>query len=135
MKISLAFHIIGIVMWMGGLLILTRLMKAFRSGDSCSDQFRASLERRVFLGWVLPGLGLVSISGLYQIFTRGFDFYLKQGWFHAKLTLILVLLAVTYFTWREIAKPSGKTAKVMAFHGIVGLVLIAITFITMLGRM
>ncbi len=141
MQISLAFHIIGIVLWVGGLMIGTRLMKAVlvdpEAGATLSVTQRSMLQR-VFKGYILPGFILALGSGLYQIYTMGLAHYMRQGWFHGKLTLVLLLVIVTFLTGDTAARIARGEAinakKLSAFHGIAGLCLVVIVFLTLLGR-
>jgi putative membrane protein len=134
MNISLAVHIISLVMWIGGVLILTRAMHLFakEGGDLKILQL---ISNKVYFGWILPGLLLSVGTGVYQLISRGVAFYMKQGWFHAKLTLVLVLIAATvalFFAVKDIrAGIMPKPSRVMGIHGIAGLVLITVVFLTL----
>ena len=135
-KISLALHIIGIVMWVGGLLVLTRFFKLFTAAIP-KDESLAKLLGRIYYGYVVPGFLLALITGIVQLSYRGAQFYLAQGWFHAKLGLVLLLIVVTAVSFYDLKKVrSGKTlsrARVAALHGIVGLVLLVVVFLTVLN--
>lgn len=136
LKVSIALHIIGIVMWVGGLMILTRFLKIFTvAGDGTPAL--AAMVSRVFFGYVLAGFGVAVLTGLYQISYRGFGFYMSQGWFHGKLTLIVLLLVVTGLTFADVKKVKGgvtlSRGRVGALHGMVHLVLLGAVFLTLLG--
>src|SRR5262245_46998439 len=131
MAFSLAFHIVGIVMWLGGLMIITRCIKLF-SGDAQVARSAAPMLRRLFFGFVVAGLVVAACSGVYQLSSFGVGAYMKQGWFHTKLTLVLALLVVTFFVPRTIAKlvedPAAAGKRAMALHGASGALLLAIVF-------
>lgn len=137
MNLSLAIHIIGIVAWVGGLLILTRVMTIF--SQPLSDR-EAILQicKRLFWGWCVGGLAVATVTGTIQILIRGIGFYMAQGWFHAKLTFVIALLVATFGVGLQMKRAtSGATLKrgtVMAFHGVAGASMIAITLLTFLGR-
>lgn len=134
-KISVALHIIGIAMWVGGLLVLTRFFKLFTAPDTGSKPLIAMIGR-VFFGYVVPGLVIALCTGLYQISYRGVAFYMAQGWFHTKLTMILILLVATGLCFMSLKKIRNgavlSKGLVGAQHGLVGLVLLVTTFITVL---
>ena len=137
MKISLAFHIVGMVMWVGGLMILTRVLKVFSDelGDSRS---LAAMVQGLYKGFVLPGLLVAIVSGLYQLTSMGIGVYMKQGWFHGKLTLVVVLLVVTFFVGGEVHKVQRaqklSAARLIALHALSSVALLGIVFLTILGR-
>ena len=135
-KISIALHIIGIVMWAGGLMIVTRFLKIFTNAGDGSAALSAMVHR-VFHGYVLGGSVIALLTGLYQLFYRGLGFYFAQGWFHGKLTLIVLLIVVTALTFADVNKvKSGVTlsrGRIGAMHGLTGLALLGIVFVTILG--
>jgi putative membrane protein len=136
MRVSLALHIIGIVMWLGGLMIGTSALRVLISTGNTEEISR--FGKKLLFGFILPGLGIVTLSGLYQLTTNGVGLYMKQGWFHAKLTFILVLFAATALLYFEIKKIMNKGAasesRIMMVHGMSGAVLLVAVFMTMLGR-
>ena len=136
-KISIALHIIGIVMWMGGLMVLTRFLKIATEGPQSNPAFGA-MARRIYFGFGVGGCVLTLLTGLYQLISRGASFYMSQGWFHGKLTLVLLALIVTVIIGTLVsAVNAGRTiskGKVAATHGMIGLVLLLVVFATILGR-
>lgn len=138
MAYSLSLHLIALVMWVGGLMIGTLLMKNAAVAGEAGNPGVQSGFKKVFRGFIVPGMILATATGLYQFGLRGASFYMKQGWFHAKITLLLGLFVVTFLVGREIgrAASSGQVdgKKAMMLHGITGAILIAVVFITMVGR-
>lgn len=138
MSVSLAFHVLGLVMCFGGLLVVSRVM-AIAQNNSSSEfaiDYRALLK--TYKIWTLGGLGILLASGLYQLISRGVNYYMSQGWFHGKLTLVLVLIIVVFYMLNLVKRvvdgyEVGKS-KFMAVHGIVGLILILGTFLTFLFK-
>ena len=136
MSLSFSFHIIGIVMWLGGLLLITRFISILPEGE-VAPEIGAGVKK-MFYGWVMGGLALVTITGFYQFLSIGAGFYMKQGWFHAKLTLLIGLYLVSFLTMKKVKVVSEgmnlHPKKVMALHGITGLCLFAMVMLTFLGR-
>ncbi len=137
MAVSLAFHCVGFVLWLGGLMILTRFTAlAQRSGDSAERFSQAA--GRIYTGYILPGMAVVILSGLHQLTAGGASHYFQQGWFHGKLTLVLVLIVATVVYGFQVKNlragnwPSSAT--IHAVHGIAGATLIGAVFATFLGR-
>jgi protoporphyrinogen IX oxidase len=133
MGISVGFHIIGIVMWIGGLLLLTRLLKLLPQPLPAGCE---NITKRLYFGFVVGGMVLTILSGIYQAWFS-WEVLGKAGWFHAKLTMIVALIAITLFVGtlsmeqsRGHNIPVGRAA---ALHGFVGLLFIITVFLTLHG--
>jgi putative membrane protein len=137
MSVSLAFHCVGFVLWLGGLMILTRFTSLSHSGGDSPQRF-ANSAARVYKGYILPGMVVVILSGLHQLGAGGAAHYFQQGWFHGKLTLVLVLIVATVIFGLQLKKlregswPSS--AVIHSVHGIAGATLVGAVFATFLGR-
>lgn len=141
MAYSLAIHVIGFVFWVGGLLVLTRLLKMSSMEGALPDGARTEVGKmikRSYFGLVVAGTVLSLATGIYQILERGVGFYMAQGWFHGKLTLIVVLLVVTVVFGAQVRNAaSGKAVKpglVGMMHGVTSGVLVLVAFLTLVGR-
>jgi uncharacterized membrane protein len=134
MAYSLGFHIVGIVMWLGGMMILTRCVKLF-SEDAAQARVAIPALRRLFFGNAGIGAVLVLGSGIFQLAHGGAASYFAQGWFHAKLTLVVILLGATACMPGTIAllasQPHKAGKRAMMLHGISALVLLAAVFLTL----
>jgi putative membrane protein len=141
MAYSLAVHVIGVVFWLGGLLVLTRLLKMVLLEASLGEESRrevAKMLKRGYFGFVVAGVVLSLGSGIYQLLERGFGYYMAQGWFHGKLTLVLILLVVTVIFGAQVkGAAAGRAVKpgvVGMLHGITSGALVVIAFLTLVGR-
>jgi uncharacterized membrane protein len=136
MNISLSLHVIGIVMWLGGLMIGTRVLKYLQ--EESHRDVQGVIAGKIWFGFIIPGLTVVTFTGLYQFWSRGAAFYMKQGWFHGKLTLLLGLFVATYLMGEEIKKirsgAEGSSKRIMMVHGLSSLILILIVSLTLIGR-
>ena len=127
------FHIVGMVVWLGALLDLTRLL-GYHVKEEIEVQKRMSwMEFRLFFFVATPGLAVTWILGLSAFFTGGgVAGYLQgAGWFHAKLTLVVLLTAIHAFMGKQIlalrANPGKQNpAKFKALHGITALSMILV---------
>lgn len=89
-----AFHIIAIIAWMAGLLYLPRLFvyhAESKTGSEQSETFKV-MERRLLRYITTPAMLASWVLGLALAFSGLID-WSKDGWFHAKLFLVLVLSA------------------------------------------
>jgi len=87
-----AFHIIAVIAWMAGLLYLPRLFvyhAMSAPGSEQSETFKV-MERRLLRFITTPAMVAAWIFGLILAFSPLID-WSKDGWFHAKLALVLVL--------------------------------------------
>ena len=90
-----AFHIIAIIAWMAGLLYLPRLFvyhAQAKPGSQQSETFKV-MERRLYRAIMHPALGLTVLSAALLLATPGAVDW-SRGWLHAKLALVLALIAL-----------------------------------------
>lgn len=93
-----ALHLIFMVTWFAGLFYLPRLFvyHAMSSDATGIERFKV-MERKLFFGIMTPGAVLTILFGLLTVHAVGWQAYSGQGWLHAKLGLILLL--VVYHLW------------------------------------
>ena len=89
-----AFHVIAIIAWMAGLLYLPRLFvyhAASKKGSEQSETFKV-MERRLLRYITTPAMLASWVLGLILAFSGAID-WSRDGWFHAKLILVIALSA------------------------------------------
>jgi uncharacterized membrane protein len=142
MRYSIALHIVALVMWLGSAMIVSRCLRVFceaypDAAKDALDQLRAMLKKITY-GFLVPGMLLSAISGIYQIIQGGVDTYMKQGWFHTKLTVVIGLIVISVLIIREVIQAGQgqvlSKKKLGILHGLVSLSLIVIVFLTIVGR-
>jgi putative membrane protein len=86
-------HILAIISWMAGMLYLPRLFVYHAEAPKASRQARTFIvmERRLMRAIMLPALLVTWATGLTLAVQAGF---LHEGWFHAKLALVIALSAL-----------------------------------------
>ena len=86
-----AFHIIAMVAWFAGLFYFPRLFvyHAASSDELSLTRFKI-MERRLYYGITWPAAVVTSLLGLWLI-SYNPEYYLKAGWMHAKLSLVVLL--------------------------------------------
>lgn len=114
-----AFHIIAVIAWMAGLLYLPRLFVyhcEVTPGGAEDQRFKA-MERKLMRVIINPSMIMVWILGLTLAHTL--DAW-GQGWFHAKLLLVIVLSGLhgMLSRWRRDFE-AGKNTKSQRFFRIV----------------
>ncbi|MDI9818881.1 MULTISPECIES: protoporphyrinogen oxidase HemJ [unclassified Legionella] len=91
MLIIKAFHIIAMVAWFAGLFYLPRLFVYHADTiDGISKKRFRIMERRLYYGITWPAAIITTILGLMLIFYNP-AYYLKAGWMHLKLSLVVLL--------------------------------------------
>jgi len=101
-----ALHVIAVIAWMAGMLYLPRLFVYHcdaEVGSKQSETFKV-MERRLLRAIINPAMVATWVLGLWLAHEGGF---LKAGWLHGKLALVLAMSAVHgfYARWvREFAE-------------------------------
>lgn len=85
-----AFHIIAMVAWFAGLFYLPRLFVYHAQAmDAVSITRFKIMERRLYYAITWPAAVLTTVLGLLLLVLS--PYYLKAGWMHMKLTLVVLL--------------------------------------------
>lgn len=89
-----AFHVIFMVTWFAGLFYLPRLFVYHAAADDevSIERFKV-MERKLYWGITTPGGIATVVLGLWLVVLLGAGNVLSAGWFHAKLALVLTLIA------------------------------------------
>lgn len=88
----LAFHLISVICWFAGIFYLPRLFvyHAMSEDQISKDRF-VIMERKLYRGIMTPSAIATVIFGAWLIATAP-DYYLPQGWLHAKLFLVALVI-------------------------------------------
>jgi putative membrane protein len=129
----LTFHLVGVVLWMGGLLTFSRVL-GYHAREAPSVRPRYSwLEGRLNYLVTIPGAAVTIGFGLALVSVYGRAWFAVATWLHYKLALVgavLVLHAILTVDQRRIARrpPEApmRRARYAALHGTLGLLLVAI---------
>ena len=94
------FHVFFVISWFAGIFYLPRLfVNHANNKHSSHHELLLGMERRLLklMDFILVFVLVSGIAMLY-IVSNGFEkFYFKQGWFHMKLGLVVVL--IIYHLW------------------------------------
>jgi uncharacterized integral membrane protein (TIGR00701 family) len=132
-----ALHLVGIILWMGGLFYLTSHLgnHAELESPEARDAF-AEVERKSYYFVIVPGFLITLFAGLAPMLMQGFGTYLSTegAWgstFHVKLTLVVLLIVidqVTHYKMRQLHEdPSNESRSLfMGLHGSIGLLFIIV---------
>jgi protoporphyrinogen IX oxidase len=132
----IGFHLIGVVLWMGGLLAFSRIL-GYHSKELPSARPRFTfVEGR--LNWLvaIPGAVITIVFGVWIAVQHGMVWFRVASWMHWKLALVAavaIIHIVLTIKHRQIlrAHPEAPMNRALyaALHGTVGLLLIAIVLL------
>lgn len=137
MLIFKALHIISMVAWFAGLFYLPRLFVYHAdTRDKLSIERFKIMERRLYYGITWPAALLTTGLGLALI-SYNWQYYLKAGWMHAKLSLVVLLwlyhLFCGHFVKQFAQEKSLRSAKFYRiFNELPVLFLLGIVFLVVL---
>jgi len=131
----LALHIFGIIYWIGGLLMIASLLARVPDEVGLPKERFLGVARRLFETTSNVGAAITIALGILLILTN--PPVLRQGWFHAKLLLVAVLLFYHVRFYRRIMfledNPSQSTRREYSVvHGLVSLLLLAILMLAVM---
>lgn len=112
-------HIVFIVSWMAGIFYLPRLFVYHTQATEQAERERfQTMERKLYRGIMWPAMVISLISGLWMLHLM--PGWLSQGWLHAKLALVLGLVAFHFHcgAWMKAFK-EGRNKKSEKFFRIV----------------
>lgn len=87
-----AFHIIALICWFAGIFYLPRLFvyHAMAEDQTSRERFKI-MERKLYRGIMNPAMIATLVFGIWML-ALNWQYYLSQGWMHAKLLLVLLLI-------------------------------------------
>jgi putative membrane protein len=130
-----ALHIIFVVTWFAGLLYLPRLFVYHAMSDEAATRETLVTMQRKLMCITHIGAVLALLFGLAMVYEV--PVWLKQGWMHAKIGLVALLIA--YHVWcallvRRFARGEAPHGHVWFrwFNEVPALILIAIVLLVVL---
>ncbi|MGM0559193.1 MAG: CopD family protein [Myxococcota bacterium] len=134
----IGLHVIGLILWMGGLFMLSRHVAVHTGIEGPKpDPVWKDWESKSYYIGVLPGFLITLGTGLYSLLANP-ALYLKADgpWgatFHAKLALVVVVIVLDQFFHFKMRKfhqtGEGGKGAFMAVHGVTALMFIGISLL------
>jgi putative membrane protein len=134
-----AFHIIFVVTWFAGLFYLPRLFVYHAEASEAALRERLKVMERRLLGITHIGGALALLFGALTLaaFAHASAAYLQQGWLHAKLALVVLLVLYHAMLARmtgEFSRDANRRSSrwLRVFNEVPALLLIAIVLLVVL---
>jgi putative membrane protein len=133
---ALAAHVVGIVFWMGGLLVATQVLATHTRETSPEARCAlARLEQKLLKGIAHPGAAITVLAGIAVVAIQ--PEYLRQSWLQAKLLLVVVLIAVDLVVAsRARAYQAGRielyARQAKLVHGLIAALFLGIVILVMI---
>ncbi|MDF1779888.1 MAG: protoporphyrinogen oxidase HemJ [Alcanivoracaceae bacterium] len=87
-----ALHIISVICWFAALFYLPRLFVYHAQADDTISKERFKImERKLYRGIMTPAMLASLVFGGWMLI-ENWSIYKTQGWMHAKLTLVFLLI-------------------------------------------
>jgi putative membrane protein len=132
----LVFHLIGLVFWLGSLLVVTHVLAVHSEEPSTAARATLGrLEMKLLRGLAHPGAALMVITGTILIGEK--PAYLREHWLHAKLVLVALLFVLdlrVYFRTKAFlaGRVELRRRECMFLHGAVSMVFFGILILVLL---
>lgn len=87
-----AFHLVAVICWFAAIFYLPRLFvyHAMAEDQVSRDRFKI-MERKLYRGIMNPSMIATLVLGIWML-TLNWEYYKTQGWLHAKLALVVLLI-------------------------------------------
>jgi protoporphyrinogen IX oxidase len=128
-QLFLVLHLFGIIFWVGSLLLITTILGKVADEVGVAKERFIIVASDLFYGGCNIGGAVTLVFGILLMVAE--PDLLKQGWLHAKLGLVFVLILVHLRLYRRIVALTDNPSSVSrsefrAIHGVVSLLLLAI---------
>ena len=91
-----AFHLIFMVCWFAGIFYLPRLFVNHALTESEEVKVHLAVMERKLYRFITPFMVLTIGFGLWLL-SFNLSYYFSSGWFHIKLTLVLLLVTYHFY--------------------------------------
>ncbi|MFN5466156.1 MAG: protoporphyrinogen oxidase HemJ [Cyanobacteriota bacterium] len=111
-----ALHIVGVVVWFAGLFYLVRLFIYHQEAQELEEPLRQAfqaqyglMERRLANIITTPGMAVAVVMAIGLLSVQ--PIWLREGWLHRKLAIVVLLLAYHAFCYRLMGQLQQGTCR------------------------
>lgn len=131
---TLVFHITGFVFWIGGLLFAIQSLALYsETADPAQRLAHTRSAARSMRALAHPGAALVVVTGVLMLSLV--PEFLQQGWLHAKLGLVVLLIIVDLLVNAQVRRMPDlqiTRARTRLFHSAVALLFFFILILVLI---
>lgn len=133
---ALAAHMVGIVFWMGGLLVVTQVLAShIREKSPEARCALARLEQKLLKGVAHPGAAITVLAGSIVVGIQ--PDYLRQAWLQAKLLLVIALIGLDLVVTVRIRGYQAGRIELYArqaklVHGLIAAIFLGVVILVMI---
>jgi putative membrane protein len=131
----LVFHMFGVILWVGSLLLISSLMTLVPEEVGVAKERLIVSAQRLFRRSSNIGAAVAITFGVLTILAE--PPVIERGWLHVKILLVLVLLAVHVRLYMRIValenEPASATRREFSIiHGVISILLLMILILAIL---
>jgi putative membrane protein len=131
---TLVFHLLGMVFWIGGLLMVTQTLSLdSQATDAAAHQANYLSARKTMNALAHPGLLIMIASGALLLYFE--PLMLRAGWLHVKLACVVALIVFDIVIFSKVRKlpmrPASRGQSAM-FHGVISALFFAILILALI---
>ncbi|MFN9569302.1 MAG: protoporphyrinogen oxidase HemJ [Cyanobacteriota bacterium] len=111
-----ALHLVGVVVWFAGLFYLVRLFIYHQEAQELEEPLRQAfqaqyglMERRLANIITTPGMAVAVVMAIGLLSVQ--PIWLREGWLHRKLAIVVLLLAYHAFCYRLMGQLQQGTCR------------------------
>jgi protoporphyrinogen IX oxidase len=112
-SILIALHVFANLLWIGSILVVAWMLQ------TGTDPLEARLAAKLYRTFSAPAFGVSFLSAVVVLVMHPSD-YMKAHWFHGKLTLALVVIALHHVIGARAKKVANGSMQTGAPSGILG---------------
>lgn len=121
LQLAIAFHLVGIIFWLGGVGARLILLNAAKSGANEGRRSQlCQLQRTIHLMMETPAFVVALVAGLFLTHATKVTF--SQPWFRVKIALVIGVIVIGLLASRQFKafNASGRAGQAMPlFAGLV----------------
>jgi protoporphyrinogen IX oxidase len=114
-QVLVTAHVTGIILWIGGAFVAATLVRMEIDSPAHQSPAIHAARERVFRKIAGRGMMLAILAGIAIVLDR--PIYLKQGWFHAKMTMAVLAIGL-HMAIRSVSKKMDKGHSPDTSHGV-----------------
>ena len=127
MAILMTVHVLGVLLWAGGLYAAASVMIARRKAGGESEALKL-LEKSFLFKACHPGMLLALLSGAGMLALNP-GYFLQEGWFKVKLLLAGAFVALTVLVTAQRRDPSEKISLLRGLAAAGVLLILVLVFL------